>query len=163
MSTNKQKKTLARKKQLQSRERRLRRLREHRDEPRFISDDKIIHAPPGMEKMSQVLLDFVAPFIDDAATEEAVEGLLRIAAIAWNFALFPPDRRQEFLDEAWQSPPIEDGAFFRMMIEALIERKLTCFPDNRRMILDFDLTTDTAGLHVEVRSTIPAEFPPTAS
>ena len=40
-------------------------------------------------KMSDVLEEFVEPYLEFAETEEAYRKLLSVAVVAWNVALFP--------------------------------------------------------------------------
>lgn len=52
-------------------------------------DHKFVIEPPGQIKMSDVLLDFVAPYRHFVNTIEAYRKLLLVAVIAWNAALLP--------------------------------------------------------------------------
>jgi hypothetical protein len=45
---------------------------------------KLVIAPSGRVKMSEVLEDFVEPYMDLADTEEAFHKLLTLAIMAWN-------------------------------------------------------------------------------
>ena len=51
-------------------------------------------------------------------------------------------------------PTCADG---RVVFEDLIRRKELHFADNRRMILDFDLTMTADGPHLQIMSTLPEE------
>ncbi|MFI5453990.1 MAG: hypothetical protein ACHRXM_00920 [Isosphaerales bacterium] len=112
---------------------------------------------PGLEKMSDVLEDFVDPYIDMAADARSFRSLLALGVAAWNAALLPVDRRMAVIDDALRDRK-ESGAnldFFRAIIQNLIDRKLAHFSANRRAILGFDLKDTGDGYYLRVVSSIP--------
>ena len=50
-------------------------------------DTQIVFSPPGQEKMSEVLDEFVAPYEQHISDRESYERLLMVAMVAWNAAL----------------------------------------------------------------------------
>ena len=120
-------------------------------------DEIIIRDPPGMEKMSEVLEDFVGPHWDQAPTEEALRNLLNVAAVAWNAALLPSEEREKLHQKSQQMLPADQRDDFRAIVDSLIQRKLAHFADNRRAILSIDLTMQPTGPYLEVMSTLPVE------
>jgi len=106
--------------------------------------------------MSEVLLDFVEPYRELAATEEALRKLLTLASVAWNAALLPPAKREALLRSTEDRLPPDLRADYRAILEPLILRKQQHFSDNSRSILDFELSMERAGPDLRVMSTLPA-------
>lgn len=108
--------------------------------------------------MSEVLEDFVAPYRDQAETEEAFNELLTLATVAWNVALQPVERRQAMIDRvtgpAFAGLSREDQADGQGIIEMFIRRKDEYFAANRRAIYSFKVTETPDGFHLSVASTL---------
>ena len=69
---------------------------------------EIVVEPRGEAKMSEVLTDFVEPYLESADTKQDHQKLLMIAIVAWNTALLPEERQQGVIDElVGQSLPKE--------------------------------------------------------
>ena len=109
-----------------------------------------------MAKMSEVLLDFVEPYMESAATEEELRKLLTLASAAWNAALLPPTEREKIVRETEETLPAEVRHDYRAILEPLIERKQEHFAENRRGILNFELTMGPTGPYLRVMSTLEA-------
>ena len=105
--------------------------------------------------MSEVLLDFVEPYMESVPTEEKLGKLLTLGIAAWNAALMPPAQREEFIEETAQSFPPALRSEYRTILEPLIQRKLKHFAANRRAMLNFSLTMEAAGPYVQVVSSLP--------
>jgi hypothetical protein len=52
----------------------------------------------GEVKMSEVLEEFVEPYLDFAQNRSQREKLFSIAVIAWNLAIMPGNERQPMID-----------------------------------------------------------------
>jgi hypothetical protein len=89
----------------------------------------------GEQKMSAVLLDFVAPYTAKAESEAEFRTAIEMGLIAWNIALFPPDVRKEHVDFLIESAVHENVAEFKEVITEMVARKERYFPDCRRWIL----------------------------
>jgi len=112
---------------------------------------------PGIEKMSDVLENFVDPYIDMATDARSFRSLLALGVAAWNAALLAVDRRMAVIDDALRNRK-ESGAnqdFVRAIIQNLIDRKLAHFSANRRAILGFDLKDTGDGYYLRVVSSLP--------
>lgn len=116
------------------------------------------------QKMSEVLLDFIAPYRESAETDEEMERLLVAGIAAWNLALLPEAAREAAIaDVARRSllggsvirrlasrlrsavlGPSVDLVEFRQLLGALVARKLGYFAENRRFILDYELSETDA-------------------
>jgi len=107
------------------------------------------------EKMSKVLLDFVAPYIATSNSHGELEKVVLLGLIAWNTALLPADLRQGSLDSLLaKAVPADTAADFREIIDEMIERKEKCFAENRRFILAHHWTMTGKGPHLSVVSTV---------
>jgi len=113
---------------------------------------------PGLEKMSDVLEEFVAPFADSANTMDAYRQLLTLGVLAWNVALLPEDERERMIRASLHAEavgiPADSRAAVRGLVDALVVRKELCFRRNRRFIVDFDLQDTGDGWHISVASTV---------
>ena len=56
-------------------------------------DAIVLHAPPGVEKMSEVVEAYAAPWLKDAADHDEFQSILITAMTAWNVGLCPKDQR----------------------------------------------------------------------
>ncbi len=119
---------------------------------------RVVYSPPGREKMSDVLKEFVEPFSEQANTEDSYSRLLTLGMVAWNAALQPEDKRQAFVDNLIaagfsESSPM-DRAMAYQIIAIMIERKLKYFANIHRAIMSFNLTDTGDGFHLSVASTL---------
>jgi hypothetical protein len=119
---------------------------------------KFVISPPGKEKMSDVLEDFIEPYMDSVEGEEAYRRLLTLATLAWNAALLPEDRQKAMIDDVLTKglPPDSDAlvAGLRFIVEAMVDRKKAHFSSNRRAIISFELTDRGRDYHLTVASTL---------
>ena len=107
------------------------------------------------EKMSKVLLDFVAPYTASADSREEFQKIVLLGLIAWNTALLPSDVRKTSLDElASAAVPADAAADFAEILSEMVERKEKYFAENRRFILAHHWTATAGGPHLAVVSTI---------
>ena len=59
--------------------------------------------------MSEVIMDFIEPYMESADTYEAQDRLISIAVLAWNASLLPEDRAQKVIDEAMVGQSLSDS------------------------------------------------------
>jgi hypothetical protein len=108
--------------------------------------------PPGVEKMSEVLLQFAEPILDRLAPIEEIRTTLFFAMTLWNYSLLPAEARSEskgLLREVMSDP------WSRSVAQRLLERKAQLFPDNRRMLYDLEVSQEGDQLRVNVVSVLP--------
>lgn len=123
-------------------------------------DVKLIVNQGEIVKMSEVLEDFVEPYIDDRLDKHGLEMLFSMGIMAWNIALMPAEKRVEMVNEAFSAiMPASDAAdveFGKDLIEQMVDRKDKFFADNQRMIMNFELQYVSRGeYHISVASTMP--------
>src|SRR5215831_16721537 len=109
---------------------------------------------PQTEKMSEVLWEFVAPYMPLAPEREAVEKLLAMAIAAWNVTLFPVGERAQRLRELSTTLPAEARTDFLALIREMMIRKERYFAQNTRYILNYELTEGRESYHLNVLSTL---------
>jgi hypothetical protein len=120
---------------------------------------KLVADPKGQIKMSEVLEDFVEPYLEKVEdTLEAQTKLISVAVLAWNAALLPVEERREMLDDAvgkaLKGASAKEKQGFREIVDTMIERKLAHFAEYGRAIIDFELTDIGSGYHLSVVSTM---------
>ena len=97
---------------------------------------------PGREKMSEVILDFADPLLRHVEDVQGKRACLSLATYVWNIGCLPererPDLRNEIIQLLLKSGPPLSETEVGMMIDSLVARKDTVFPEIRRMILDFE-------------------------
>ena len=105
------------------------------------------------EKMSTVLLDFVAPYTARAESEEEFRMAIEMGLVAWNIAVLPPDFRDERLDQLLEDALPTGVQEFRKFVDEMIERKKKYFADCQRLILAHQLTMTRQKRYLSVVST----------
>jgi len=120
-----------------------------------LPEGAVITNIPQKEKMSEVLLDFAKPLIDEYEDDKALYNALQISSIAWNASFFPPKERKKLIDESLNEH-ISDKNGREMVKEILLEmlrRKEKDFPNIKRMILDLQVSYKDGQQHLDVIST----------
>lgn len=138
--------------------RRLKRLR-GKSEAGFYGGESDSLGPLGLEKMSEVLGDFVEPFVGQTRNIDEYRNLFHFGVMAWNTALLPEDERQEAIDDIIRKIGPETGAELRelqVLLDQLILRKKRHFATNRRVIAGFDLRETSEGFCLNVVSSLDA-------
>jgi hypothetical protein len=133
---------------------------EQRTIERFGSDQiKTVGNTPGQEKMSKVLGNFIAPYTDLAQDLAAYERLVALAVVAWNAAIREGSERAQLLQAVLKTIGAEDQEDFLTFIDELIQRKERHFAQNRRSIIDCEVTEAEHGYYIAVVSTLARDDP----
>jgi hypothetical protein len=114
---------------------------------------EIIFNAPGEEKMSGVLLDFVAPYIVRAKTEEQFRMVIEMGILAWNTSLLPEDIRKNKVDALIKEAVPRGAADVMDLLNEMVERKLKYFADCRRWLIAHHVTMTGSGPSLSVVST----------
>ncbi len=120
----------------------------------LIEGQKVIFNPDGEVKMSEVLTEFIKPYMKRVNTVDEHRKLLVIAVLAWNAAILPEEKRQEMVNTLLANLQMPDDKDFRSIIEMMIERKMKHFAEIRRLIVNFELTDLGSSTHLSVASTL---------
>lgn len=122
----------------------------------------VVTNPKGEVKMSEVLEDFVDPYLDMAQTRSQREKLFSIAVLAWNLAIMPKKEQQPLIDELLNRVLNEDDPLaqqdIREIVDELIERKQTFFAKNKRYIIDYQIQDTGKEFFLSVASTLSSPF-----
>jgi len=123
-----------------------------------LPSSKFVLAPEGEAKMSEVLEDFIAPYKQQADTEEAMQKLLTVAVVAWNASFFSESEQQEHIEkmqaEGMPDAPDQVKTEFKEIVSQFISRKKRYFSEYKRLIIDFDLKDIGGQYHLSVASTV---------
>lgn len=109
----------------------------------------LYYNPPGVEKMSQVLLKFAEPILDRSAPVDEIRAALEFAMAVWNYSLLPPEVRSKGLPRELTS-----DSWLRSTAQRLLERKAQLFADNRRTLYGLDVSEEGDDMRVRVLSLI---------
>jgi hypothetical protein len=111
--------------------------------------------------MSEVILDFLAPYAEYAQTHDEQKKLVSLGIVAWNIALMPEDDHKQEID-AWVREVFPDKNRHRQAQRAmqdtmndLVAHKLQYFADSQHYIVGFDLKNTSQGLDLSIASTLP--------
>ena len=119
---------------------------------------KLVTVPSGQMKMSDVLADFVEPYIDMVDTEEAYRRLLTLALTAWNASFLPEEEQQDMIDRVLEAgiPAGNDElkAGLKGIVNMLLARKKAHFSQYTRNIIDFEVVDRGDSYHLAVVSTL---------
>ncbi|NJM48311.1 MAG: hypothetical protein HC860_20810 [Alkalinema sp. RU_4_3] len=103
---------------------------------------KTVISPAGAVKMSEVLEDFVDPYLKFTRGPQERKNIFDIAMLAWNLALLPEPERQVMRERMIEEAIAQTGVLrqdFSQLVDGMIARKLACFADNRRLIVSVEL------------------------
>ena len=128
---------------------------------RYLPGADIIIDPPHKEKMSEVIKDFVAPFLDACVDNTQIRTVISIGFVVWNASLLPGKKQQAMLKKIKYLLPIRDEEkkhlFYKDIIKTLLKRKKKYFSSNKRMILDYQFSEHNGELSFDVVSTLGEE------
>ena len=115
--------------------------------------------PTPKRKMSEMISEMAALFINGGRTPEEKHYRLTAACSAWNMACGSPDVRRQQLEQYVEgyrqhnpaaSP--SDLANIRKVMESLMERKLEIFPDDKRQIVSARIVMVGRAYRIETES-----------
>ncbi|MDI6734696.1 MAG: hypothetical protein QME42_00635 [bacterium] len=120
---------------------------------------KIVESPD-KEKMSEVILDFAKPLLEECAgNNELIKKAVTIAIIVWNISLLPEkDHNKAVQDISSKLAPSKNASDYVVMmsyIDMLMERKKKYFSNNRRAIISYHFSDVQGGIHLDLASTLP--------
>ena len=112
-----------------------------------------------LEKMSGVILEYGEPIIDtiDSDDKEAYDKAILMTTVLWNSAIMyeePKNRKKAY--ELLKPLMFDDEAI--SVVSYMLARKRLLFPDNKRYILNYELTGTQGDFHLTVSSTTPAGY-----
>jgi hypothetical protein len=116
--------------------------------------ETLVASPKGVAKMSEVLEEFVAPYLGHTRNHGEREKLFSIAIVAWNLSLMPEDERQQAIDQVLAGQSVLARQDTQEILDEMIARKQQYFTDNERLIVDFELQDRRNDWQLSVASTL---------
>jgi len=111
---------------------------------------------PGQPKLSAVIWDYAEPLTKTVTSTKETTGAANLAILCWNAALLPAAEQSAFIEESLRKIGVGDPAIERdlsALLQMMVARKHTYFPDDDRVIVDYSITETENGLHLLVKST----------
>ncbi len=109
-------------------------------------------APKEDLRLSERLVDLIAPYREDDLTADDYKTLIAAAASAWNLSLLPGQERGEALAQALRHAGARNRQEPAELIAALMQRKQQLFPDDDRAIVHWEVSESDDEFHVVVAS-----------
>jgi hypothetical protein len=120
------------------------------------ADRKLIRNPPGKEKMSEVIMEFIEPIRlkNKDETVEELKNLLMVGITAWNLAILVEQEKDTDIEAILDKLDMDRAniQFTKEVIKALMERKKSLFSKHDRMIAEFEVVDRGKDLHISVAS-----------
>lgn len=122
------------------------------------NNTEVIVEPEGYEKMSDVIIKFLQPYIIKLRNPEEYRKLVVIGILAWNASLMTQKERKEMINEiVSQSIAYGETEAQTAMIEIvneLIQRKEKHFSHIKRYITDYKLTKTGKEFNLSIVSSL---------
>jgi phage gp29-like protein len=128
----------------------------------------------GGVKLSAALIELCEPFEPDILSTKELENLIALAAVAWNIAVLPKDERLERLTAFIETMPnmkekleseidtvlhddsknsdFAPATTMLHFIGAMIQRKDELFPNDDRIVVNYNLKDNPEGPYLTVSS-----------
>ncbi|MDR1206067.1 MAG: hypothetical protein LBL26_11415 [Peptococcaceae bacterium] len=135
------------------------RVRQKVKEMSGVEQDIIID--DSLEKMSEILQEYAGPLLNviNSDDKSECEKAFMIAIVFWNYSIAaetPGIFRRIW--KMWKMRrvmrPFMADAESRSVMRYMVDRKRQMFPDNRRVIVSFDLAEERHGFHLFVASSV---------
>jgi hypothetical protein len=101
-------------------------------------------------RLSERLMDLIAPYREDGIPLERHEMLIGAAATAWNLSLLSEAARPEAVRQSLRGAKTKDVDGAAKLIVTLMRRKEHLFPDDDRTIVSWELAESEGQCHVTV-------------
>ena len=119
-------------------------------EPKLIRDNTL-------EKMSDIIFDYAEPFFKSIKneTKKEIEKIIKIAIIYWNCSIMEESSKVNRDEIKKMLKPITPDSESKSIANYMLERKRLMYPDNKRVIISYELTElAEGGFHLSVASTV---------
>jgi len=103
-------------------------------------------------RLSERLVDLIAPYRDDRLTLKAYQALIGAGAAAWNLTLLRDREREQAFRKAVAGAAAKDRDAVGDILMALVRRKEHLFPDDDRTIVHWEVSELADEYHVSVAS-----------
>jgi len=107
--------------------------------------------------MSEVLLEFAEPLLEDSDDDESFRGKIAMAVLCWNLAILPPNEGEaeldSFVDELGGRVTFRHSGVHEAL-QMFIERKKALFAHDNRLIINYEIVEEKTGPRLLVMSTL---------
>jgi hypothetical protein len=107
---------------------------------------KIVKRHTG-RKISEVLMEFAEPWLDEARNDDQRKTVIGMAVLAWNMAAIPKPERWDGVSQEFAEKLREPA---KAILQEMIDRKLSVYPEENRSLLDYEITGAGAKMRVDV-------------
>jgi len=104
-----------------------------------------IDLQPSPEKASTRLTQLIAPHVAPGETRDSYAALVALGAMAWNLSLFSGKERSVLVSDAVRDAMKVGLPLTVQWLNALIDRKLSLFPSDTRLIEGFEVVEEKDG------------------
>jgi len=122
----------------------LRKLRRKGHHPEYEVEPLRRTETSGYRKMSEVLLDFARPLLDEYVDDD-FQSIISFSAVCWDISFMPEEKQQKeleyFLDLMEINKPA-DRQQVKNEARILLERKKLLFSDDKRMVMNFRIVDE---------------------
>ncbi len=135
----------------------LRKLRRNVQGRRHIEALRPVASSENELRMSEVLLEFAMPLLEDAVDEDDFKMMIGIAVLFWDLAFLPENEQPRTLRRMARDlaqGDLEMIPYFKNLGEALLLRKKTLFADVNRTITGHEFVVEGDSLQLFVTSTL---------
>ncbi|MBW2149689.1 MAG: hypothetical protein JRI22_22070 [Deltaproteobacteria bacterium] len=133
-------------------------LLEKMKKSKYLPGAKFVIEPNGKEKMSEVVLDFAKPLLDECRDSDTEKKAISLAILVWNMSLLPENSRDQAIQKMYSdllpSDDATDLATMMYCVDMLMERKRKYFPKNKRAIIDYQFSGSGKDRRLDVASTL---------
>jgi hypothetical protein len=98
-------------------------------------------------KVSEVLMEFAEPWLDEARNDDQRRTVIGMAILAWNMAAIPEPERWDGVSPEFTESLREPA---KAILEEMIARKLAMYSKENRSLLDYEITGSGANMRVDV-------------
>ena len=112
-----------------------------------------------LEKMSEILLEYAKPFMDtiELDNKKEYEKAVILAMTLWNCSIMEEDPKNRKAAKEMLKPLMRD-AESKSVMNYMLERKRQMYPNNKRMIMNYELTETPDGFNLSVASLLSDEI-----
>ena len=114
--------------------------------------------PEGEARMSAVILQLAGPLLKQhGKTPQRAEAIIMLTIAGWNKSMFPPDKQPLIEKDLINSfvpkdGNVEDVGVAVQIMDTMVERRESLFPDLRKIIVDYECSVSGGRLTLKVRS-----------
>lgn len=119
--------------------------------PGNMSSQPRVDGPPGLPPLSERIVALLAPYRNEATTLHDYQVLCDMAVLAWHLSSLPETEREREVIRAI-TDGIPDPGMFRDIVADLIQRKVSLFPEDTRLIAAHEAMATPHGFRVVVAS-----------